>query len=268
MELTVLVDNNTFIDKYFYGEPALCFYIEDEDKKILFDLGYSKAFAKNAENMSIKLENVDTIIFSHGHNDHTRGLIYFDRKFDLSNYKIVAHPLAFCKKEIDGQSIGSPMLVHELFLNSHPSLSKEPVQISKRLTFLGEIPQYNDFEPRKAIGQIYMVEHKEDDILLDDSALVYKNDDGIFIITGCSHSGICNIIEHAKKVCKCDNILGVIGGFHLFENNERVQKTIEYFKQNNITNIYPCHCVSFEVKAEIHKHIPVHEVGVGLKLNI
>ena len=88
---------------------------------------------------------------------------------------------------------------------------------------------------------------------MDDTALVYKSENGIYIITGCSHSGICNIIEYAKEVCKDNRVLGVIGGFHLFEVTEQVNKTIDYLKQNNIKELYPCHCTSFAVKAEIHK---------------
>jgi 7,8-dihydropterin-6-yl-methyl-4-(beta-D-ribofuranosyl)aminobenzene 5'-phosphate synthase len=41
MHLTVLVDNNTYIDEYYLAEPALSFYIEDDNTKILFDTGYS-----------------------------------------------------------------------------------------------------------------------------------------------------------------------------------------------------------------------------------
>ena len=59
--------------------------------------------------------------------------------------------------------------------------------------------------------------------MLDDTAIVYKAKSGLFIITGCSHSGICNIIEHAKKVCSSDKILGVIGGFHIFDCDERLE---------------------------------------------
>ena len=271
MKLTVLVDNNTFIDNYYYGEPALCFYIEDEDKKILFDLGYSKVFAKIAYKMDIPLSEVDTIVFSHGHDDHTRGIIYFEKHFNLSKCRIIAHPLAFCKKELDGKSIGSPMSINELYIKSMPLLAKGPIKVSKNITFLGEIPKYNDFEERQAIGHIVSVNNsaeKREDFLLDDSALVYKNENGIFIITGCSHSGICNIIEHAKKVLNCNNVLGVIGGFHLFELDERTKKTVKYFKDNNINNIYPCHCVSLRVKSYFDRFIPINEVGVGLKLDI
>ena len=49
MKLTVLVDNNTLIDRYFTGEPGLSFFIEVGDTRILFDVGYSDAFIKNAE---------------------------------------------------------------------------------------------------------------------------------------------------------------------------------------------------------------------------
>ena len=73
MKLTVLVDNNTFIDEYYFGEPGVSYYIEDGGAKILFDCGYSDVFMANAEKMGIDLGKVDTIVFSHGHNDHTRG---------------------------------------------------------------------------------------------------------------------------------------------------------------------------------------------------
>ena len=48
MKLTVLADNNTFIDQYYLGEPAVSYYIEIDDCRILFDTGYSDAFLRNA----------------------------------------------------------------------------------------------------------------------------------------------------------------------------------------------------------------------------
>ena len=74
MKLTVLVDNNTLIDRYFYGEPGISYFIADEDKRILFDVGYSDAFIKNAQKMNIDLLNTDFLVLSHGHLDHTWGL--------------------------------------------------------------------------------------------------------------------------------------------------------------------------------------------------
>lgn len=266
MKLKVLVDNNTYIDHYYFGEPAVSYYIEDEDTRLLLDAGYSDVFMKNSNAMGIDLESVTSIVISHGHNDHTGGLKYYFEKYN-NNISIIAHPDAFNEKTIEDLRICSPVTEEELKGKCNLVLSKAPVKISKNITFLGEIPQIYDFENRRPIGKQIIGGTSSDDYVMDDSALVYKSGKGIYIITGCSHSGICNIIEYAKEVCRENRVLGVIGGFHLFEVTERVIKTIEYFKQNNIDELYPCHCTSFAVKAEIHKALPVKEVGTGLEIN-
>ena len=98
--------------------------------------------------------------------------------------------------------------------------------------------------------------------------MVYKSNDGIVVITGCSHSGITNIVESAKKATGSNNIIDVIGGFHLFkENIVEIAKTKEYFKNEQIKLLHPCHCACLKSKIEISKVAPVEEVGVGLELN-
>ncbi len=90
MKLTVLVDNNTFTDEHFLGEPGLCYWIETDGKKILFDTGFSDVYLKNAKKLNIDLSNTDCIVLSHGHNDHTTGLKSFphsSKKIDL-----ISHP--------------------------------------------------------------------------------------------------------------------------------------------------------------------------------
>lgn len=88
------------------------------------------------------------------------------------------------------------------------------------------------------------------------------------MITGCSHSGICNIIEYAKKVCGEAKVQGVIGGWHLFKVDDRLEKTIAYLQKHNIRELYPCHCCSFQAKAAVHAQIPVKEIGVGKVIEI
>ncbi len=66
MKLTVLVDNNTYIDNYYMGEPALSFYIEDGDSRILFDTGYSDVFIRNAIAMNINLKEITHIVYPTG----------------------------------------------------------------------------------------------------------------------------------------------------------------------------------------------------------
>lgn len=269
MKLTVLVDNHTYIDQYYLGEPAVCYYIEDGTDKILFDLGYSNAFLKNAERLSIPLSALTKIVLSHGHNDHTGGFPYLADKMDLSRVTLVAHPNALRAKILEQNYISTNLAPAIASSNIRLSLSKKPVRISKNITFLGEIPTLFSFESRHAIGQQQSdAKEFEDDFLLDDSALVYRSPKGLFIITGCSHSGICNIVEYAKSVCHCSTIYGIIGGLHLFDIDERLAQTTLYLREQHLTNLYPCHCVSFQVKSAIHHDIPIQEVGVGLTLDL
>ena len=266
MKLQVLIDRNTYIDQYLLGEPALSFYIEDAGKKILFDVGYSDAFIQNAKTLGIHLNEISAIVISHGHNDHTLGLQYLKDQYDLSNVEIITLPDAFNEKICDQEPIGAPYDLHTLSTICKLTATKTPLQVSENLLFLGEIPE--SVESRTAIGQQKESSGFVDDYVLDDSALVYKSPKGLFIITGCSHSGICNIIEYAKQICQDDRIHGIIGGFHLFQVDSKLKNTIQYFLDNQITELYPCHCSSFEVRAEIHKHIPIHEVATGMILKI
>ncbi|MEG1481776.1 MBL fold metallo-hydrolase [Clostridium sp.] len=266
MKLKVLVDNNTYIDNYYCGEPAVSYYIEDDDIKLLLDVGYSNLFLRNISEFGIKIEDINTIVISHGHDDHTRGLKYYFEENPENNISIIAHPDAFKEKSINNLKICSPILEESLKKKCNLILSKEPIKISKNITFLGEIPQTNSFEKRKIIGSQVVNNNLVSDYVLDDTAIAYKSENGIYIITGCSHSGICNIIEYAKKVCNDHRVLGVIGGFHLFDIDEQLKETITYLNNNMIAELYPCHCTSFSVRAEMYKSIPIKEVGVGLEI--
>ena len=104
--------------------------------------------------------------------------------------------------------------------------------------------------------------------LIDDTALVYRGENGLTIVTGCSHAGICNITEYAKEVCGDDRIDGIIGGFHLLEMNSQVAKTVDYLQNQHPRLLCPCHCTCFHARAAIQSAVPVREVCVGDILEI
>ena len=92
MQLTVLVDNNTLIDRYYLGEPGVAYYLEDGDVRILFDVGYSDIFLRNAQALGIDLSRLQQVVLSHGHNDHTRGLLWLSEQEYFSELQLLAHP--------------------------------------------------------------------------------------------------------------------------------------------------------------------------------
>jgi 7,8-dihydropterin-6-yl-methyl-4-(beta-D-ribofuranosyl)aminobenzene 5'-phosphate synthase len=276
MKLTVLVDNNTLIDRYFYGEPGLSYFIQDEGKRILFDVGYSDVFVKNAQKMNINLLDLDFLVLSHGHLDHTWGLDPLIRlhteaiieEIDHKKPTLVAHPLTLLTKTLDGlEEIGSTISEKKSSRHFQIRLSQDPVWLTDKLVFLGEIRRKNDFEAKKPIGKIVKENLQEDDYLMDDSALAYKSPGGLVIITGCSHAGICNIVEHAREICEDDRIIDIVGGFHLLNPpEEQLQGTLKYMEALQPTEVHACHCTDLNSKIALSKIVNLKEVGVGLTL--
>ena len=267
MQLTVLCDNNTIIDQYFLGEPAVSYFIEGDGLRILFDAGYSDIFLKNAAKRNIDLNDLTHIILSHGHNDHTLGLKYLFAETRQKNTPLICHPDCLLPKFYDGEDIGSPYKPDVIENHCEYRPSAEPVWLNESCVFLGEIPRTVDFEPYSPIGTTVKNGEEQPDALRDDTAIAFKTEKGIFIVTGCSHSGICNICEYAKKVCGDERIRGVIGGFHLMQRGERVTKTAQYLKSQKIARLYPCHCVPLFAKIELAKFNPIKEIGVGTRID-
>lgn len=269
LKLRLLVENNTYIDDYYLGEPALSYYIECDGKKILFDTGYSDVFIHNAKKMGIDLNNLDYVVLSHAHNDHTGGLAYLVKEYDLSNTVLVTHPFTLTKRYDNGLYVGAPIFVEELKKKFKDIvLTDQPYYLTDNLVYAGQIERTNTFENIKPIGYVLLGDKQVGDYNLEDSSLIYKDETGIDIITACSHCGICNIIETGKKLFNNNIVNLVIGGFHLFEDDAALEETIKYFLDNKIKDLYPCHCVSLICKHKMMNKLNVHEVGVGLELTL
>jgi len=274
MKLTILVDNNTLIDNNLRGEPGLSIYIEDGEKKILFDAGYSDLFIENAQQLSINPLDVDFVVLSHGHLDHIWGLVplvqlYSEAVFKGQRFKkprLVTHPHTFAGKTYDDSTeIGSLLSRDRITAYFQTTLSKEPVCLTERMVFLGEIERTNDFEVKKPPGKIR--ESDKDDFLIEDSAMAYKSSRGLVIITGCSHSGICNIVEYAMKVCGDDRVVDIVGGFHLLNPpRKQLRGTVEYMKALKPDSVHACHCTDINSKEALAKVVDLMHAGVGLRL--
>lgn len=278
LRLTVLADNTTITDRYFCGEPGLSLFLETGGKKILFDTGYSGLFMENAHRLGIGFHDLDCVVLSHGHLDHTGGLVPLARylmeaAIEETAYRmphLVAHPRCFCPKERPPlQNNGSILDEAEVRRHFAVALSDRPLHITDDLVFLGEIPRRFPFEqtdPKKR--RILLPDGtSEPDLLLDDSALAYRAPEGLVVITGCSHAGICNITEYAREVCGEEKILDIVGGFHLLRPApEQLAGTCDYLKKAAPAAVHACHCTSLASKIALAGSCPLKETGVGLRL--
>lgn len=276
MRLTVLVDNNTLTDRYFLGEPALSFFVEETGARVLFDVGYSDAFLHNAYRMNIDLRNLDFLVLSHGHLDHTWGLDALVRLCTESTIEripfrrpaLVAHPLALTTKTVaDFPEIGTLLSHEKLARHFDMRLTTEPAWLTDKLVFLGRIERTNDFEALEPLGKVVTEQGEANDFLADDSALAYKSPKGLVLIVGCSHAGICNIAEHAKKVCGEGRIIDIVGGLHLLgPPKKQLTQTLAYIKALKLRALHACHCTDLRSKIALAAVANLEEVGVGIEL--
>jgi len=251
--LTVLSDNfSSTIIPPLLGEWGFSAYLETEDVKILYDVGNSGIpVLHNAEKLGIRLEQVDYVVLSHGHLDHTGGLGNSKLLRKLEGKVLVAHPSIFEKKFLNWsgklQYIGLPLTVDEMERKFHLILTKKPVELSKGVYFSGEVKRYGYDE---YVSGLFKVSNDGvvEDHMSDDAALYVKTGEGTVILTGCGHSGILNIMNHAKEVMN-DKIYAAIGGFHLLSSSRDHVEKVTTELMNNVTKIGPAHCSGNVIKS-------------------
>lgn len=269
MKLVILVDNVAVVGK---GEWGFSCFIEADEKCILLDTGASGLFLQNAQLMGIDLSELDYVVLSHGHWDHTWGLedlmkLYFKNP-GKPRPAIMAHPGVFDRRVSGkGGEVGTLVDAHTLAGRFPLQLGAEPAWITERLLWLGQIEQRYAFEKTEKPGFLLTPSGRESDPIVDDSALAYRTDEGLVIITGCSHSGICNIIEQARQFTGEERVIDVVGGTHLIDPpEERMQATIDYFRRLQPRELHVGHCTSLEAKVALAGHLKVKEMHVGLQL--
>lgn len=256
MKLTILTENVAGSD--FLAEHGVSYLIEIDGEKILFDTGHSDVFLRNAKKMGIELHTeVEKVVLSHGHWDHGDGLNFIENK------TLIAHPESFLKRfrKTDLKPIGLSLSKTEIRQKFNLIETTEPIKISDHLFFLGEIPRENDFEAKTTT---FVDENGNPDFVPDDSALAAIVNQQVIVITGCSHSGICNITEHAQKVTGISNVKVVMGGFHLKKQNRQTLQTVEYFKTKRVERLLPSHCTELPALAAFYESFPFQQIKTGM----
>jgi 7,8-dihydropterin-6-yl-methyl-4-(beta-D-ribofuranosyl)aminobenzene 5'-phosphate synthase len=255
MKLTVLTENMAG-DK-FLAEHGLSYLIEHNGQRILFDTGHSNVFLENSNLMGYTIQNsIDIVVLSHGHWDHGDGLQY------IRNKTLITHPNSFIKRFRKGgkQNIGLALSKSEIKKRFNLIESASPYFITKDIIFLGGIPRVNNFESQTTS---FTDEQGNDDFVPDDSALAIIQNNELIIITGCSHAGICNIVDYAIKISKVNKVKVIMGGFHLKKEDAQTKKTIDYLKHLSVETILPSHCTQLPAMAAFYNEFKMQQVKTG-----
>jgi 7,8-dihydropterin-6-yl-methyl-4-(beta-D-ribofuranosyl)aminobenzene 5'-phosphate synthase len=239
--LTVLADNES-ARADVGSEHGLSILIEHGGGTLLFDAG-SPLLVDNARRLGADLSRIDAIALSHGHYDHVGGL---DAVLACASRSpaILAHPEAgrqrySVRPDSPARSIGA-CWSGNVAARLRPAAG--PIGLLPGITWLGQIPRVTDFEDP---GGPFFLDPAGTvpDLLPDDTALLIETGRGLVLVTGCSHSGIVNILRHAAEVTGASRFAAVIGGMHLGQaSEERIRRTLAAFDEMRVERLGPMHC--------------------------
>jgi 7,8-dihydropterin-6-yl-methyl-4-(beta-D-ribofuranosyl)aminobenzene 5'-phosphate synthase len=214
LTLTIVYDNNAYDPrlKTVWGFSCL---IEYRGQVILFDIGGdSPTLLANMATLGIDPSEIETVVLSHIHGDHTDG---------LSGLLPIAG---------DTLTVFVP--------RSFPARFKEAVQnraqsFDKLRTSLVEVR-----EPREIGEGVYTTGELGTGII--EQSLVVKTNEGLVVVTGCAHPGIVEVVRKAKALSG-DEVHLVLGGFHLGGKSQReIKGILSEFRRLGVRKVAPCHC--------------------------
>ncbi len=272
--ITILCDNSVAPLAGTLGEHGFAALVEWQGGSLLFDTGQGDTLLHNALRMNRDLHRVAGVALSHGHYDHTGGLLPLLRA--CGGKEIFAHPALFARRyrvKDTGDSIPIGIPYDEAFLRgmggrfSFDACFRE---IAPGICLTGEVPRNSPFE-KGDTGLCCDDGGCAADPLADDQSLVIRTGKGLVLVLGCCHAGLINTIEHARRETGVAEVHAVIGGTHLgLCGQPQLDETIRALRPYGIKKICAGHCTGFAASARLAREFPgqFHPAQVGYTLEI
>jgi len=218
MKVTVLVENTALEGRSdLSAEHGLSLHIQYNGRQILFDTGVTEAFGRNAERLGVDTHDADMAIISHHHFDHGGGLAHFLETNARARVFLKRHEAGDCYFRAFGilnKYIGLDTSLFQRHADRFEFVDKF-TEICPEVFILTEIGKPYP-EPK---GNRYLFVKKGDTYSLDgfehELIMVVREKEGLVVFTGCSHSGILNMLDAVTKQFEGLPIKAVFGGFHM-----------------------------------------------------
>ena len=264
MKITILTDNTPCSEMpQLIAEHGLSLLIEMDGRRILCDMGIGTAFWHNAEQLGICLEEIDTAFVSHGHKDHSGGLMTFlQHTSEIPVYlsPAVFHQHFFTARHAEKRDISTDPEVMKRF-DDRLRLTAE----SRWLTSDIAIVRCSDHPWPCPVGNVFLTAQQEGeaeraDDFCHELSLAFKMEKGLVIVSSCSHNGALNIMQSCKDFTKEDRVYAFVGGLHFVDCNRTAEEVDSFQKEWNRlypdTLLYTGHCTSDKAKRELEAAVP------------
>lgn len=236
MRVVILIDNTPNPHTDLQTEHGLSIYFEVDNRKWLMDVGASGRFADNAAILGVSIADIDCLVLSHAHCDHTGGLEDFIKQNSKAKIFISSH--------IAGNSYYSTRRGSKRDISPNYSIVENnpeqfvlvdtDIRLSESIMLYCNIPHL--FDTPKA-NRTLLVNDMQDDFK-HEMALRIDTPKGCVIISACTHLGILNTIS----TCQCQDLYAYIGGTHLIDSDaENKYETDEQLTEiaYKIRSLYP-----------------------------
>ncbi len=221
--LTVVVDDTSQDPTRLKAEKGLSFWLEHQDKNTLFDTGAGEALMPNLKALDLSPNQIDVVVISHGHYDHIGGLaqLLMARGAEGLTTPVFISGQAFTNHLATGPAgignVGAP-----LSLDAYQKMGAKfhfvegTSRIWPGVAAMCPIERVTDFEKPDPTLFTKKNDRLVPDEMPDDLALVFKGSTGICAMSGCSHSGMFNILLAAKKLTGREPSI-FAGGTHIWK---------------------------------------------------
>ena len=245
-QISAIMENKASENKALINEHGLSFFIEKDNKRILFDCGSGEHTLYNAHKLGIELSNLDCVVLSHSHYDHSAGYrdlteaglgskeLYIGKGFFEKKYAFdgIKYTDLSCGFDLD--------FITKHGINVHEVSGK--VEIIKDIYAFGGFARLSEFEhiPTRFVKRTE--EGFVNDYFSDEICLVIDKKDYVVMVCGCSHPGITNMVREVRKSFG-KPVFSVYGGIHLNEaDDKRMDDTMETLHSMGMVTGGFCHC--------------------------